>query len=95
MPSPPRVLESLEGVDPRQWNALAAGNPTLQHAFLDSLHRTGCASAREGWAPNYLTLWEGDALIAASPLYAKSHSYGEYVFDWAWADAYERHGHAY
>ena len=95
MPSPPRVLESLEGVDPAQWNALAAGNPTLQHAFLDSLHRAGCASAREGWAPSYLTLWEADALIGAAPLYAKSHSYGEYVFDWAWADAYERHGHAY
>jgi predicted N-acyltransferase len=95
VPASLRVLESLEDVDPAQWNALAAGNPTVSHAFLDSLHRTGCASANAGWAPNYLTLWEDNALAAAAPLYAKSHSYGEYVFDWAWADAYERHGLAY
>ncbi|HET9651841.1 MAG TPA: peptidogalycan biosysnthesis protein, partial [Usitatibacter sp.] len=90
-----RVIESLERVDPAQWNALAAGNPTLAHAFLDSLHRTGCAHARRGWAPQYLTLWEERTLAAAAPLYVKSHSYGEYVFDWAWADAHERHGLAY
>jgi uncharacterized protein len=90
-----RILESLEAVDPARWDALALGNPTLAHAFLDSLHASGCASARTGWAPRYLTLWEGDRLDGAVPLYAKSHSRGEYVFDWAWADAYERHGLAY
>jgi len=95
LPPSLRVLESLADIDPARWNALAAGNPALQHAFLDSLHRSGCASAREGWAPNYLTLWEDGALVGAAPLYAKSHSYGEYVFDWAWADAYERHGIPY
>jgi len=87
-----RILETLEGVDPVRWDALAEGNPTLAHAFLDSLHRTGCASAESGWAPHYLSLWDGPRLAGAVPLYAKSHSYGEYVFDWAWADAYERHG---
>jgi uncharacterized protein len=90
-----RVLDSLEGVDPLQWNALTAGNPTLRYEFLDSLHRTGCAAPGEGWAPQYLSLWEDSALAGAIPLYVKSHSYGEYVFDWAWADAYERNGLAY
>ena len=90
-----RILESLESVDPARWDALALGNPTLAHAFLDSLHASGCASERTGWAPRYLTLWEGDRLEGAVPLYVKAHSRGEYVFDWAWADAYERHGVAY
>ena len=90
-----RVLESLETIDESQWNALAGGNPTLAYAFLDSLHRAGCATAATGWAPRYLTLWDGRSLAGAVPLYAKTHSYGEYVFDWAWADAYERHGLAY
>jgi len=90
-----RILESLESVDPARWDALAQGNPTLAYAFLDSLHASGCASERTGWAPRYLTLWEGDRLEGAVPLYLKSHSRGEYVFDWAWADAYERHGLAY
>jgi predicted N-acyltransferase len=90
-----RILDSLESVDPTRWDALARGNPTLAHAFLDSLHASGCATERTGWAPRYLTLWEGERLKGAVPLYVKSHSRGEYVFDWAWADAYERHGLAY
>jgi predicted N-acyltransferase len=90
-----RILDSLDGVDPARWNALAGGNPTLAHEFLDSLHRTGCAAAKTGWAPQYLSLWDGAELRGAAPLYVKSHSYGEYVFDWAWADAYERNGLAY
>ena len=90
-----RIVDGLEGVDPARWNALAGGNPTLAYEFLDSLHRAGCASASTGWAPQYFTLWRGDELAGAVPLYAKSHSYGEYVFDWAWADAYERNGLAY
>jgi predicted N-acyltransferase len=90
-----RILETLDAVDPLAWDVLAGGNPTLSFAFLDSLHRTGCASAASGWAPCYPTLWDGERLAGAAPLYAKSHSFGEYVFDWAWADAYERHGIAY
>src|SRR6185437_8986581 len=77
------------------WDALTRGNPTLAHAFLDSLHRTGCASGASGWAPCYPTLWEDGKLAGAAPLYLKSHSFGEYVFDWGWAEAYERHGIAY
>ena len=90
-----RILESLDGVDAAQWDALARGNPTLAYAFLDSLHRTGCAAAASGWAPCYPTLWEDGTLVGAAPLYLKSHSFGEYVFDWGWAEAYERHGLAY
>jgi len=90
-----RIVEGLDGIDPGAWNALAGGNPTLAFEFLDSLHRTGCASPRTGWAPQYITLWRDGHLAGAVPLYAKSHSYGEYVFDWAWADAYERHGLTY
>jgi hypothetical protein len=95
LPADLRIVESLEPVDERQWNALAGDNPTLAYAFLDSLHRTGCATEATGWAPRYLTLWDGAVLAGAVPLYVKTHSYGEYVFDWAWAEAYERHGLAY
>jgi hypothetical protein len=90
-----RILESLGDVAPGAWNALAGGHPFLRHEFLHALHETGCASARSGWAPHFLTLWQGRELAGAMPLYLKSHSYGEYVFDWAWADAYHRHGLEY
>jgi uncharacterized protein len=95
VPGSPRILDSLGAVDAQQWDALAGGNPTLSHAFLDSLHASGCAAAPSGWTPQYLTIWDGARLEGAVPLYVKGHSYGEYVFDWAWADAYERHGLAY
>ena len=76
MPATLRILDSLASVDPAAWDALAGGNPTLAHAFLTALHETGCADAKAGWAPRYLTLWRGDALAGAVPLYVKSHSYG-------------------
>ena len=91
-----RIVSSLSDIGQPQWDALVAtqenGNPFLSFAFLDALHETGCASEDTGWQPQYLTLWRGDRLEAALPLYIKSHSYGEYVFDWAWADAYRRNG---
>jgi predicted N-acyltransferase len=87
-----QVLESLGEVDPARWNSLAGDQPFLQHAFLSALHETGCAAARTGWAPYFLSLWRGDILAGAMPLYVKSHSRGEYVFDQGWADAFERHG---
>ncbi len=95
MPEPARLVESLDAIPAAAWDRLHGGNPTLAHAFLDSLHRTGCASPATGWSPLYLTLCKGSDLEGAVPLYAKTHSYGEYVFDWAWADAWERHGLAY
>jgi hypothetical protein len=90
-----RVAESLAGVPAAQWNALAAGNPFLRHEFLGALLDTGCASARTGWQPQFLLLERDGVLAGAAPLFVKSHSRGEYVFDWAWADAYVRAGLAY
>jgi hypothetical protein len=87
-----RVVDDLACVDPMAWNALAGGQPFLRHEFLHALHETGCASPRKGWLPQFLILERGGELVGAMPLYAKGHSYGEYVFDWAWADAYQRHG---
>ena len=91
-----RILSSLSEVDATAWDSLLAGqpdaNPFLRHAFLDAMHESGSAAADAGWQPQFLTLWQQDTLVAAMPLYAKGHSYGEYVFDWAWADAYRRNG---
>jgi predicted N-acyltransferase len=89
------VAGSLAGIRAAEWNALAGGNPFTRHEFLSALIETGCASARTGWQPQFLLLKRGDRLAGAMPLFVKSHSYGEYVFDWAWADAYRRHGHPY
>lgn len=94
-----RVHDDPATIDAEAWDALvdgrAMGNPFMRHACLLALHRSGSAVAETGWQPQFLTLWQGEELRAACPLYVKSHSYGEYVFDWAWADAYERHGLAY
>jgi predicted N-acyltransferase len=90
-----RVVESLAGVPAAEWNALSQGDPFTSHAFLSALIDTGCASARSGWRPQIVLLERSGKLAGAMPLFLKSHSYGEYVFDWAWADAYQRHGLAY
>jgi predicted N-acyltransferase len=94
-----RVHDDPADVDASAWNALLSLQPSptpfMRHEYLAALHRSASATPRTGWAPQWLTLHRGDALIAGCALYLKSHSYGEYVFDWAWADAYERHGLAY
>jgi predicted N-acyltransferase len=95
VPESLRILDSLGAVDSAQWDALAGSNPTISHAFLDALHASGSASPKSGWSVQYLTLWDGGRLVGAAPLYVKAHSFGEYVFDWAWAEAYERHRIAY
>lgn len=89
------ISTSLGSIPPQEWNRLAGDNPFLQHAFLHALHETGCACPDTGWAPQYLLLHDGGELAGAMPLYLKGHSYGEYVFDWAWADAYHRNGIEY
>lgn len=86
---------NLEGVAPDEWNRLTGEHPALRHAFLHALHETGCATPATGWIPRYLLLRRAGTLSAAMPLYLKTHSYGEYVFDWAWAEAYQRHHLAY
>lgn len=89
------VADSLEAIAADEWNALTDGSPFVSHAFLSALHDTGCASAQTGWTPVYLTLVDGDALVGAMPLYLKTHSRGEYVFDYGWAEAYHQHGLRY
>jgi uncharacterized protein len=86
------VVVSLSGIEPGEWNGLAGNDPFLRHEFLSALHETGCAVTETGWTPQYLVLRDHGRLAGTMPLYLKTHSYGEYVFDWAWADAYYRHG---
>ena len=94
-----RVLDDPADIDPAAWDSLlatlASSTPFMQHAYLLALHRSASAVAETGWLPQFLAVFDADTLIAACPLYLKEHSYGEYVFDWAWADAYERHGLRY
>ncbi len=86
-------------LDAAAWDALlmqqAAPTPFMRHAYLAAMHDSGSAVPRTGWTPRLLTLWQGDTLVAGCALYLKAHSYGEYVFDWAWANAYEQHGLRY
>ncbi|BAU48798.1 hypothetical protein SVA_2248 [Sulfurifustis variabilis] len=94
-----RVLPDLSAVPPHEWNALdLGGSPFVRHEFLRTLEETGCVGADTGWQPRHLALYHdarAERLVGAVPLYLKTHSYGEYVFDWAWARAYARAGHAY
>jgi predicted N-acyltransferase len=85
----------LSAIDPFAWNRLAHDAPLLSHEYFRALHDTGCASRETGWQARFLTAWDRSTLIGALPLYAKTHSYGEYVFDWGWADAYRRYGRRY
>lgn len=67
-------------------------SPFISHTYLLALQASGCASTATGWHTQWLTLWRGEALVAAVAAYAKDHSRGEYVFDWSWARAYHAHG---
>lgn len=105
-PYPPPPAASTEAVvqvhdDPARldgaaWNGLlarqAAPTPFMRHEYLAALHASNSAAPSTGWTPQFLTVHDAGELVAACPLYLKDHSYGEYVFDWAWADAYQRHG---
>jgi len=104
-----RVLTSPLEVNGAQWNALLAMqsadgslnptggslNPFMRHEYLAAMHQSGSATPKTGWTPRFITLWDGDKLAAACALYLKDHSYGEYVFDHAWANAYHQHGLPY
>lgn len=87
-----RIVDTVAQIDAAAWDRLGGSHPLLRHAFLHGLQQTGCACPATGWTACHVTLWRDDALVGAMPLYLKDHSYGEYVFDWAWADAYHRHG---
>ncbi|MBB5208283.1 GNAT family N-acetyltransferase [Chiayiivirga flava] len=91
-----RLFRSLEDLPAADWNALHdRSNPFVEHAFLAGLETTGCLRPGWGWTPKHLTLWDGDALIGAVPGYEKMNSHGEFVFDHAWAAAWQRYGRAY
>ena len=92
-----RVLDNIADVAAGDWNALAGdANPFQHHEFLNALEVSGCVSAETGWQPCHLVLLDAaDTPVGAMPLYLKSHSRGEFVFDWAWASAYQRAGHDY
>ena len=94
-----RVHDDPEALDGKAWNALldrqSQPTPFMRWEYLAALHTSGSAVPGTGWAPRFVTVWRDGDLVAAAPAYLKSHSYGEYVFDWAWADAYQRHGLRY
>jgi uncharacterized protein len=89
------IITSFNDVLASDWDALTDGMPLLRHAFFSALENSGSVGKGTGWNPHPLIIKQGEKLVGAMPLYLKSHSYGEYVFDWAWADAYERSGLKY
>ena len=90
-----RVHASPLEIDPRAWDGLlqtqSHATPFLRHAYLSALHASGSACADTGWEPRFVTLHDDAGLAAAALLFVKDHSMGEYVFDWAWANAYQQH----
>lgn len=90
------VHKRISDIDAGQWNALNGTQvPFLRHEFFSALEHTGCVGARTGWEPRYTTLSDERGIAAAAPAFAKAHSYGEFVFDFAWAQAYARVGRNY
>ncbi len=98
-----QAIQHIDEVEPARWDALvdaSGGSVMLKHAFLRAFESSGSVAPGTGWQTSHLLLWsvpesqsgQTEHLVAVIPLYAKGHSYGEFVFDWAWAEAYERHG---
>ncbi|MBL8298764.1 MAG: N-acetyltransferase [Rhodanobacteraceae bacterium] len=96
MSEPPHRIafhDRLADITAAAWDALRPDdNPFLSHAFLSGLEQHGCIRADLGWQPHHLALYHADHLVGAAPVYIKRNSHGEFVFDWHWAEAYERHG---
>ncbi len=94
-----RVHDSVCAIDAALWDGLLArhldASPFMRHAYLAALERSASACPATGWKPVCISLEQGGVLVGACMLYEKDHSYGEYVFDWAWANAYQQHGLAY
>lgn len=91
------LLDRIDQVDAAQWDECAGtANPFVSHCFLHALEESGSVGKASGWVPQHLALRDGAGrLLGAVPMYLKNHSQGEYVFDWGWADAYERAGGRY
>jgi uncharacterized protein len=91
-----QFLSAIQNIDASVWNSVVKdSNPFIQHDFLQALEASGCVSAATGWQPHHLIVTQADAVVAIMPLYLKSHSYGEYIFDFSWARAYEHYGLPY
>ncbi|GAB6043570.1 GNAT family N-acetyltransferase [Endothiovibrio diazotrophicus] len=91
-----QIEPHIDAIPAEAWNALAGvDNPFLRHEFLAAMERHGCVGETFGWRPCHLAVWDGERLIGAMPLYEKENSYGEFVFDHAWAEAYRRLGMDY
>lgn len=92
-----KTLGSISEISANAWDACAGtGNPFVRHAFLWALEESGSATDETGWIPRHLVIETPEGRIeACAPMYIKTHSYGEYIFDWGWADAYERAGGRY
>ena len=89
------ITDSIQQINSQDWDHLVGDMPLLSHAFLSALENSGSVGEGTGWQPYPMLVRDGEILVGVMPLYIKSHSYGEYVFDWAWADAYERNGISY
>jgi len=91
-----RIVTDISAIGQQAWDELDhAGNPFVSFEFLTALELSGSVGQATGWQPHHLALYENERLLAVAPSYLKSHSHGEFVFDWAWAEAYHRHGQAY
>ena len=92
-----QVLTKISDIHAMDWDVCAGNeNPFISHAFLNTLEQSGSVSDRNGWLPQHLMIEDANGQAAACmPIYLKNHSYGEYIFDWGWADAYERAGGKY
>ena len=87
-----QIVDRMSAIPASQWDALTDGSPLTSHAFLQALETSKSVQENTGWQPYHITIYENDQLVGAVPQYLKTHSYGEYVFDWAWAQAYAQNG---
>ncbi|RUO73587.1 GNAT family N-acetyltransferase [Idiomarina seosinensis] len=90
------VHTSITEIEPRQWNNLFSSDyPFLHYGFFLALEKGGSLGPQRGWVPRYVMVYDNDIAVAAMPWFKKTHSYGEYLFDWAFAEAFERYGFQY
>lgn len=91
-----QAVRSITEIPADIWDGFSGtGNPFLRHSFFKALEDSGCTVKATGWTPSHLVFYRGDKQVGVAPAFLKSHSRGEYVFDWAWADAYQRYGFDY
>jgi predicted N-acyltransferase len=92
-----KIVQRISAISAAEWDACAGPDtPPVGHAFLTAMEESGSATEKTGWLPHHVAIEDADGrLIGCAPCYVKSHSYGEYVFDWGWAEAFERAGGSY